>query len=140
DPRGKSINLTKMSCIAYDPFWYEDDKVFSAKTTIDTRFKPSIFDIPGQWPWEKMPSETLRIKVGRADGGLNPTDQYIAPVWTVPGSTEQIPDFPWPFPPGIDIPWERAPFTQFIIPDYSFEDPEFADRRVKTPGLIYGEN
>lgn len=140
DPRGNSINLTVMSCIAYDPFWYEDEKVFSAKTKTDTRFKPQLINVPGNWPWEQLPKEELTITVDRGDGGLNPTDQYIAPIWTVPGSTETIPDLPWPFPPGIDIPWERAPFTQFVIPDYSFEDDEYANRRVKTPGLIYGEN
>lgn len=140
DPRGNSINLTKMSCIAYDPFWYEDDKVFTVKTKQDTRFTPTLFDVPGEWPWEELPKETLTIKVGRDQGGLNPTDQYIAPKWTVPGSTERVPEFPWPFPAGIPIPWERAPFTQFTIPDYSFEDDEYRNRRVKTPGLIYGEN
>ncbi|BBX09502.1 phage tail protein [Mycolicibacterium aichiense] len=143
DPRGNTINLTVMSCIAYDPFWYEDDKVFSAKTKQDTRFKPSMINIPGQWPWEKLPRETLKIKVGRGQGGLNPTDQYIAPKWTVPGSTEPIPDFDMNLlgaSISIPIPWEKAPFTQFILPDYSFEDPEFENRRLKLPGLIYGEN
>ncbi|QBP31050.1 minor tail protein [Mycobacterium phage Refuge] len=140
DPRGNSINLTVMNCIAYDPFWYEDDRVIPVKTKTDTRFTPQLIDLPGEWPWEKLPQETLRIKVDRSMGGLNPTDQYIFPKWAVPGSTEQIPEFPWPWPKGIDIPWERAPFTQFIIPDYSFEDPEFENRRLKTPGLIYGEN
>ncbi|QTF81451.1 minor tail protein [Mycobacterium phage TarsusIV] len=138
DPRGNSINLTVMNCIAYDPFWYEDDKVFEAKTKTDTRFDPSFWTPP--WPWEELPKETLRIKVGREQGGLNPTNNYIAPKWTVPGSTEKVPNFPWPFPPNTPIPWETAPFTQFIIPDYSFEDPEFENRRLKLPGLIYGEN
>ncbi|AGT14277.1 minor tail protein [Mycobacterium phage Adzzy] len=138
DPRGNEINLTVMSCISYDPFWYEDDKVFSAKTKTDTRFDPSFWTPP--WPWQELPKETLKIKVGREQGGLNPTDQYIAPKWTVPGSTEKVPNFPWPFPPNVPIPWETAPFTQFVIPDYSFEDPELENRRLKTPGLIYGEN
>lgn len=140
DPRGNTINLTVMSCIAYDPFWYEDDKVFSVKTRADTRFKPTLFDVPGEWPWEQLPKEELEIRVDRSLGGVNPTDQYIAPKWVVPGAVDPIPEFPWPFPPGVAIPWERAPFTQFIVPDYSFEDEEYADRRVKTPGLIYGEN
>ncbi|ALF00894.1 minor tail protein [Mycobacterium phage Serenity] len=138
DPRGKPLEVTVMSCIAYDPFWYEDDVVFSAKTKTDTRFDPSFWTPP--WPWEELPKETLRIKVGREQGGLNPTDQYIFPKWTVPGSTEKVPNFPWPFPPNVPIPWETAPFTQFVIPDYSFEDEEFRNRRLKTPGLIYGEN
>lgn len=143
DPRGNEINLTVMSCIAYDPFWYEDDKVFEAKTKLDTRFKPDKINLPGTWPWEKMPKENLKITVGRGAGGLNPTDQYIAPKWAVPGATEPIPGIDMSLfgkDITIDIPWERAPFTQFIIPDYSFEDPEFAKRRIKTPGLVYGEN
>lgn len=140
DPRGNSINLTKMSCIAYDPFWYEDDRIFSVRTRLNTTFNPQLFDIPGEWPWEKLPKETLKIRVTAQDGGVNPTDQYIAPKWTVPGSTQRIPNFPWPFPPGVPIPWVRAPFTQFVIPDYSFEEPEYRNRRLKTPGLIYGEN
>jgi hypothetical protein len=139
DPRGNSINLTVMSCIAYDPFWYEDDRVFPVKTKTDTRFEPDWWQ-GGVWPWEELPKETLKIRVGAGQGGLNPTDQYIAPKWTVPGSTEKVPNFPWPFPPGVEIPGETAPFTQFVIPDYSFEDPEFENRRIKTPGLIYGEN
>lgn len=138
DPRGNRINLTEMSCIAYDPFWYEDDRVFSATTALDTRFDPDPWN--GTWPWTELPQEELYITVDASDGGLNPTDQYIAPKWTVPGSTEQVPNFPYPFPPGIPIPWESAPFTQFQIPDYSFEDPLYENRRVKTPGLIYGEN
>lgn len=142
DPRGEPINLTEMSCISYDPFWYEDDRVFSAKTKTDTRFEPTFWP-GGIWPWQELPKETLKIKVGAEQGGLNPTDQYIAPKWTVPGSTEPIPGFDMSLlgvDIHIDIPWETAPFTQFVIPDYSFEDPAFADRRVKTPGLIYGED
>ena len=134
DPRGNSINRTVMSCIAYDPFWYEDDKVFYAKTQKDTRFKPGLLSLLNR------PTETLTIRVTQGDGGLNPTDQYIAPKWTVPGSTEQIPDFPWPFPPGVDIPWESAPYTQWTLPDYSFEDEEYRNRRVKLPALVYKEN
>lgn len=134
DPRGHPINTTIMSCIAYDPFWYEDDRVFSVKTRKDTRFRASMLGATN------LPAETLKIRVTRESGGVNPTDQYIAPKWTVPGSKDEIPEFPWPFPPGIDIPWERAPYTQFTIPDYSFEDPEFADRRLRLPGLIYKEN
>ncbi|QBJ04829.1 minor tail protein [Mycobacterium phage Elephantoon] len=142
DPRGNSINLTKMSCIAYDPFWYEDDRVFEAKTKKDTTFDPALWP-GGVWPWQELPQETLKIKVGRMQGGLNPTDQYIAPKWTVPGSTEVIPGFDMSLlgvQIHLDIPWEVAPFTQFVIPDYSFEDPKFENRRLKLPGLIYGEN
>lgn len=134
DPRGNKINLTVMSCIAYDPFWYENDVVYSVTTHTDTRFDPDPWN--GTWPWTELPKQTLTIDVPVC----NPTDQYIWPVWTVPGATEEVPDFPWPFPEGIPIPWESAPFCQYTIPDYSFEDEEFADRAIKTPGLIYGEN
>lgn len=142
DPQMNTINMTKVIGVAGDPFWYEDDVVHSVTTKTDTSFDPVLIDLPGQWPWEKLPVEKLSITVdlGNNHGGVNPTDQYIFPKWTVPGSTRKVPDFPWPFPPGIPVPWERAPFTQFIIPDYSFENPEQADRRLKTPGLIYGEN
>lgn len=139
DPRGEPINLTVMSCIAYDPFWYEDDRVFSVETKTDTRFTPANWP-GGVFPWETLPKETMTLRVTAGEGGLNPTDQYIAPKWTVPGSTEKVPGLPWPFPPGTPIPWAVAPFTQFVIPDYSFEDEEFRNRRLKLPGLIYGEN
>lgn len=137
DPRGNRINLTVMSCIAYDPFWYEDDRVWSVKTKQDTRFNPSGWTPP--WPWEELPKEELYIHVN----DLNPTDQYVAPKWTVPGSTEEIPRFDMNLlgtDISVDIPWEKAPFTQFVLPDYSFEDEEFANRRLKLPGLIYGED
>lgn len=140
DPHGNQINRADMTVISGDPFWYEDDVVYEVKTLTDTRFKPSILD--GSWSWSKQPKETLVIEVDPSDGrgGLNPTDQYIWPGWTLPASQEPVPDFPWPFPPGVPVPWEKAPFTQFVIPDYSFEDPEKADRRLRTPALIYGEN
>lgn len=130
DPRGNPINLTTMSCIAYDPFWWEDDVVFSVRTRTDTRFTPKL--IQGKKAWDHQPKETLKMSVGTC----NPTDQYIAPVWTVPGSTEPIPAFK----NGQAIPWDRAPFTQFVLPDYSFEDEEFANRRLRLPGLVNGEN
>ena len=59
----------------------------------------------------------------------------------MPGSIDPIPEFPWPFPPGVDIPWAKAPFTTFMLPDYGFDpdDPD-SDRRLRLPGLIYGEN
>lgn len=138
DPKTNPLNTVAMVCVAGDPFWYEDHVVHSAKTKTDTRFDPNLWTPP--WPWEELPQETLFIRVDERTGGLNPTDQYIWPKWTVPGSQEPVPDFPWPFPPGVPIPWETAPFTQWVIPDYSFEDDELANRRLKLPGLIYGEN
>ena len=140
DPNGLNINRTVMVCVAGDPFWYENDVVYTVETETDTRFDPNLWAPP--WPWEELPKEDLYIEVkpsGRG-GGLNPTDQPIFPKWTVPGSTEPIPDFPWPFPPGVPIPWETAPFTQWVLPDYSFADDENAHRRLKLPGLIYKEN
>lgn len=125
----------KLHLIAGDPFWWEDDVVYHTKTIKDTRFQPTIID--GIFPqFNTLPQETLKITVPHC----NPTDQYIWPKWTVPGSKEQIPDLPWPFPAGIAIPWDKAPYAQWVIPDYSFEDPEQADRRLKLPGLIIGED
>ncbi|BCP36359.1 hypothetical protein MINTMi198_17290 [Mycobacterium intracellulare M.i.198] len=135
DPHLGLVLDVKMTLVAADPFWWEDDVVHTAKTKRDTRFQPTIVD--GIFPaFTTLPQETLKIDVAN----LNPTDQYIWLKWTVPGSKEQIPDLPWPFPPGIAIPWDQAPYTQWIIPDYSFEDEEQADRRLQLPGLIIGED
>ena len=140
DPHGNTLNDVAMVVIAGDPFWYGEDVIYEVETKTDTRFDPSIWTPP--WPWEELPKEDLTITVDPSDGkgGLNPTDQYIWLKWTVPGAQEQIPQFPWPFPEGIAIPWEKAPFTQFTIPDYSFEDDEQANRRIKTPGLLKGQD
>lgn len=140
DPNGLSINRTGMVAIAGDPFWYEDDVVYSATTVADTRFDPGPY-----WAnpdWNQLPKEELYIEVSpeQRRGGLNPTDQPIFPKWTVPGSQEPIPEFPRPFPEGVPIPWERAPFTQWVLPDYSFEPDKHAFRRLRLPGLIIGEN
>ena len=139
DPRGNRINRAAVVAIAGDPFWYQDDIVYEVETTLDTRFDPETVDL------EEAPTETLTITVDPSDlrGGLNPTDQYIFPVWTVPGSTEPIPDFDMgllDIPGFEDIPWERAPYTSIILPDFSFEDPVYAERKIRLPGLIYGEN
>src|SRR5690606_3791764 len=61
-------------------------------------------------------TETLYITVDASHGGLNPTDQYIWPRWIVPA-------------PGKPT-----------IPDYSFEDPELANRRIIMPTLLTGED
>ncbi|MGZ3380407.1 MAG: phage tail protein [Isosphaeraceae bacterium] len=134
DPHLGEITVVKLLLVAADPFWYEEDVVYSAVTQADTRFQPTLFGPP--WPWASLPSEDLSITVNP----LNPTDQYIWLKWAVPASQERVPEFPWPFPPGIAIPWDRAPFTQWVIPDYSFEDPSQANRRIQLPGLIIGED
>jgi hypothetical protein len=92
-----------MICIAGDPFWYEDDVVYTAVTTLDTTGSGS---------------ETLYIEVDPADGkgGLNPTDQYVFVKWILP-----------------------AP-AKWTIPDYSFEDPALANRRIVMPTFIAGED
>jgi hypothetical protein len=125
-----------MVCVAGDPFWYEDDVVYTATTTTDTRFDPN--PLPWPWPQTSLPSETLAITVDPADGrgGLNPTDQYVFPKWGVPGSTQAPSE---PYIPGI--PWLGAPksrATIWTLPDYSFEDPDQATRRVRLPALIGG--
>ena len=136
DPNGNTINTVKMVCVAGDPFWYEDDVVYSAVTEDDTTFDPAV--LPWPWPQPSLPAETLEIEVDPADGkgGLNPTDQYIFPKWTVPGSTFAPSD---PYVPGL--PWLGAPASRatiWTIPDYSFEDAEYTNRRVRLPGLIGG--
>lgn len=138
DPNGNSANLAKMVCVAGDPFWYEDDVVYSAVTETDTTFDPNAMELPWPWPKTALPSEDLTIVVDPSDGrgGLNPTDQYIFPKWSVPGSTEAPAE---PYIPGI--PWLGAPkskATIWTLPDYSFEDPEFENRRVRLPALIGG--
>ena len=135
DPHLGLCIVVKLTLIAGDPFWWEDDVVYDAVTRKDTRFQPTIVDgiFP---PFSKLPQETMRIKVQFC----NPTDEYIWPKWTLPGSKEHIPDLPWPFPPGITIPWDKAPYTQWVVPDYSFEDPDQASRRIQLPGLIIGED
>lgn len=138
DPNGRSINRTIMTCVAGDPFWYEDDVVYEAVTQDDTTFDPN--PLPWPWPKEELPTETLYITVDPEDGkgGLNPTDQPIWPKWVVPGSTEQPaePYVPW-------LPWlgaPNSPATIWTIPDYDFEatDDDLANRRIRMPGLIGG--
>jgi hypothetical protein len=138
EPQLNSINRTVMVCVAQDPFWYEDDVIYSAVAKQDTSFDPNALQLPWPWPQADLPSETLTITVDPRDGrgGLNPTDQYIFPKWTLPGST-----FPpaEPYVPGV--PWLGAPksrSTIWTVPDYSFEDPALANRRVRMPGLIGG--
>lgn len=138
DPTIMAVNTTLMQCVAPDPFWYEDDVVYSAVTQTDTRFDPNALQLPWPWPKNVLPSEDLYVTVDPSDGrgGLNPTDQYIFPKWTVPGSTEAPAE---PYIPGL--PWLGAPksrATIWTLPDYSFEDPDYADRRVRLPGLIGG--
>lgn len=136
DPNDLTLNECVMSVVSGDPFWYEDDVVYPVKTKKDTRFNPTTTVA------SSLPTEQLSITVDPYDarGGLNPTDQFIWLKWTLPGSTQQIPGLPWPFPANTPIPWEQAPFTQFVIPDYSFEDVTKATRRITTPGLIIGED
>ena len=134
DPNGNSLNVIKMMCAAGDPFWYSDDAVFTATTTTDTSFDPA--PLPWPWPQPSLPTETLTITVDGAKGGLNPTDQYIFPKWTVPGSTHAPAA---PYIPGLD--WLGAPASRatiWTLPDYSFEDEQYENRRVRLPGLIGG--
>ena len=138
DPQMVAVNRTVMVCVAQDPFWYEDDVIYSAVTQFDTSFDPNELQLPWPFPPNELPSERLVIDVDGGDchHGLNPTDQWIYPKWTIPGST-----FPpaEPYVPGI--PWlgaPKSPQTIWTVPDYSFEDPELANRRVRMPGLIGG--
>ena len=137
DPNIHGVNRTVMVCVALDPFWYEDDVVYSAVTQTDTRFDPNELQLPWPWPQKELPRETLWIEVPRHErGGLNPTDQIIFPKWTVPGSTEKPAE---PYVPGI--PWLGAPKSQattWVLPDYSWQNDENAGRRLKLPSLIGG--
>lgn len=136
DPNGRSITTAKLITVAGDPFWYQDDVVYTATTQTDTNFDPNAFS----WPWAPaiLPQETITITVDPQDGkgGLNPTDQYIFPKWTIPGSAYAPAE---PYIPGL--PWLGAPKSRGVVwtlPDYSFEDPEQATRRVRMPSLIGG--
>lgn len=138
EPQMMPINRTVMTCVAGDPFWYQDDVIYTAETVEDTSFDPNALSLPWPWPKTELPSETLTIVVDPSDGkgGLNPTDQYIFPKWTIPGSSyapaePYIPGLPW-----LGAPKSRA--TIWTVPDYSFEDESLADRRVRMPGLIGG--
>lgn len=130
DPNGNSVNVAKMMCVAGDPFWYQDDLVYTATTSTNTSFDPNTFS----WPWntDSLPKENLTITVPVC----NPTDQYIFPKWTIPGSTYAPAE---PYVPGL--PWLGAPKSRanvWTIPDYSFEDATQTTRRVVMPGLIGG--
>ena len=141
DPHMPGVNLAKVSLIAGDPFWYQDDVVYSVVTQADTTFQPTIFEGLFNFWWQ--PQEYLAITVDPVDGkgGLNPTDMYVAPKWIVPGSQEAIPGITIPIVDiTVNVPWDEAPFSQFSIPDYSFEDPSMANRNVVTPGLLIGED
>lgn len=130
EPQMMSLNTTLMTCVAQDPFWYQDDEIYTATTTADTTFNPNV--LPWPWPQTALPQETLTINVPVC----NPTDQYIFPKWTVPGSTFAPAA---PYVPGL--PWLGAPNSRasvWTLPDYSFEDAELANRRVRLPGLIGG--
>lgn len=131
DPNMEPIKLTKMVTVAGDPFWYEDDVVYSATATEDTTFDPN--PLPWPWPQEVLPTETLTIEVPVA----NPTDQILWPKWTLPGSSLAPAE---PYIPGI--PWlgaPKSPATRWIVPDYSFEPgSDQADRRIQMPDQIGG--
>lgn len=135
-PTGRELNTAIMTCIAGDPFWYQDDEVYHAETKTDTTFEPSL--LPWPWPQAQIPAETLYINVDPSDGrgGLNPTDQDIYLKWAVPAS--ELPPSQ-PYIPGL--PWLGAPTspaTIWTIPDYSFTDPAQANRRLRLPSLIGG--
>lgn len=131
DPNLGPINLATIHLIAGDPFWYEQDAVFSAVTQTDTTFDPN--PLPWPWPQETLPSEDLVISVPNA----NPTDQDgVYPKWTIPGSTLPPAE---PYVPGI--PWLGAPNSPAVtwtLPDYDFEDESMRDRRLRMPSLIGG--
>lgn len=132
DPRQKRINLCKMVVYAYDPFWYGDDEVIPAVTQTDTTFDPNALALPWPWPHKDLPKETLLIDVPV----VNPTDQIIWLKWQVPGST-QAPAEPYvPWLPWLGAP--KSPATIWTIPDYSWQEDDEKNRRLRLPGLIGG--
>lgn len=138
DPNGNGINRTVMVCVALDPFWYEDDAVFTAVTTTDTRFNPVALGLAYPWNYKFLPKETIAIKIDPTDArnGVNPTDQWIFPKWLVPGSTEP-PALPW-VPGTTWLGQATSPATIWTLPDYSWKDDENAKRRLRLPPLIGG--
>lgn len=138
DPHGKTMNLAKMIVIAGDPFWYGEDQTWEAECQKDTTFNPVLMNLQWPWPIAELPKETLYIEVTDSDnsGGLNPTDQTVFPKWIAPGS-ELPPSQPYiPFLPWLGAP--TSPAVIWTIPDYSFDEPEFANRRLRMPSLIGG--
>lgn len=107
DPNTNALNTVGMICVAGDPFWYAPDAEFSVETVTDTT---GITDINHE------SAETLTITVGREEGYLNPTDQYVFPKWIIPA-------------PG-----------KVRIPDPSFEDPALFNRVITMPALMPGED
>jgi hypothetical protein len=135
DPNGLTMHECGIVAVAGDPFWYEDDVVFSAVTQTDTTFDPNALQLPWPWPQTELPSEELTITVTADEGGVNPTDQILWPKWTVPGSEFKPAE---PYIPGL--PWLGAPksmATLWTLPDYDFDTPG-DQRRVRLPGLIGG--
>lgn len=118
DPTMNSLNRAGMICVAGDPFWYEEPVEYSVETQTDTTGITSIWDPELGSPHLNPAAETLTITVDPSDGkgGLNPTDQYVFPKWILPA-------------PG-----------RLVVPDYSFEDPDLANRRIITPTLLVGED
>lgn len=75
DPNGQPVNRAGMVCIAGDPFWYENDAIYTATTQTNTTTSGS---------------ETLHIVVN----GVNPTDQAVWPQWVLPAPGKwTIPDY-----------------------------------------------
>ncbi|MGZ6045905.1 MAG: phage tail protein, partial [Isosphaeraceae bacterium] len=68
DPNGNTANQAVMTCVSPDPFWYEDDVVYTAVTQKDTRFQPTLLDGTALAPFDSLPQETLQITVDPGDG------------------------------------------------------------------------
>ncbi|ERB55485.1 tail protein [Rhodococcus sp. P27] len=86
DPNGLTMNRAGMVCIAGDPFWYQDDVVYTAVAQTDTTGGGT---------------ETLYITVDPSDGngGLNPTDQWIFPKWIASAPAKwTVPDYSYTVP------------------------------------------
>ena len=108
DPMQKSMNCTVMQCVAGDPFWYEPPVACPVTTRQDTT-------------GGGVEGLSIVVDPSTVPNGLNPTDQYIWPKWTIPSPTV-----------AQQIYWN--------IPDYAFEDPSQATRTLSMPYLTPGED
>lgn len=82
DPNMNGANITVMSAVAYDPWWYEEPIEISAETAVDTTVTGTedlVFDVhPGDG----------------VSGGLNPCDIPIDVQWALEGTGKYVvPDY-----------------------------------------------
>lgn len=107
DPTLNPLNLTLMTVIAGDPFWYGEEVVHDWVLDRDLKNVPLVKD-------GDINPAAVTHEFDIAE--LNPTDQPVWPVWVI-----------------------SAP-SRVVLPDYSWLDDDFAQRRVVMPSLVEGED